>query len=214
MLETRPGNSVQKGQNSGSEHGQSVSLSSSSSSDQQQADQPSSQRNSKRLRQCSAVGLPYASAVGQGSCKRAASPDVEVSSQNAFGVKTHHDTMFLCTDCGKAFNSHSPFADHIFKSEEHRRMTRREHFFAEDDDDFTPCFVCVCCCSVSLNPSQLFDHLKCPSHVHNSLDQVLTWYENQPYGLSKDRFEIEARHHRGIRKLERVLTNVYYSDLK
>ena len=212
MLETRPGNSVQKGQNSGSEHGQSVSLSSSSSDQQQQISRPpKKQQASQTMQRC---WSPLRVRVGQGSCKRAASPDVEVSSQNAFGVKTHHDTMFLCTDCGKAFNSHSPFADHIFKSEEHRRMTRREHFFAEDDDDFTPCFVCVCCCSVSLNPSQLFDHLKCPSHVHNSLDQVLTWYENQPYGLSKDRFEIEARHHRGIRKLERVLTNVYYFDLK
>ena len=152
--------------------------------------------------------------IGQDSGKRTTSSDVEVSGKNAFGVKTHPDTMFVCTECGKAFNSHSPLADHVFKSEEHRCMTRREHFLAEDDSDFTACFVCVCCSNLRLTPSQLFDHVSSSSHVHNSLDQVLVWYRRQRFGLSKRRADIEARHHRGIRKLMDTLTNVYYFDLK
>ena len=154
-------------------------------------------------------------AIGQDSGKRKVVENVEVSNKNAFGVKTHPDTMFVCKECRKAFNSHSPLADHIVKSTDHRDLTRREHFLAETDDDFSACFVCLCCCDVPpLTASQFFDHLTSPSHVHNSLDQVLTWYKNQIFGLSKDRDAIQARHHRGIRKLLDALNNVYYFDLK
>ena len=157
---------------------------------------------------------PLRVAIRQDPGQRTAVADVEVSRHNALGVRLPDDTMFACNGCGKTFNSHSPLAEHVSKSKSHRAMTWKEHFNHQCAEDFTPCFSCLCCeTSVPLNPSQLFDHLKTETHVHKSLDQVLSWYKNQPYGLSKEPSKIEERHHRGIDKLLAALSDVYYFDL-